>query len=149
MDTCKGSVQKNWYGYVVTKTDTLRLYTVKNEQPYNTLGDWLKTARTKRGLSLRKLADIANVRHTTLHKIEQGGGIREDTLTLLVTALAESPEQVPVMLEEAKAASVGITLAPTTERDEVLNQLATLPPEKWEIIRALLLSWSEEPPKPS
>jgi transcriptional regulator with XRE-family HTH domain len=108
-----------------------------NQQPHETLGGWLKTARTERGLSLRRLAEIANVRHTTIDKIERGGGAREDTLALLVSALASTPEEASALLQEAKAASAGLP-PPNPAIEALAARLASLSTEDQQYVLSLI-----------
>jgi transcriptional regulator with XRE-family HTH domain len=110
---------------------------VKNEQPYETIGDWLKTARTKRGLSLRRLADLANVSHTTIDKIERGGGIRGDTLSLLVGAISSTPEEAAVLLSQARAVLAGYP-PPNPELEETAQKLAKLSIEDQRMVREMI-----------
>lgn len=79
-----------------------------------TVGAWIKKRRSDARLSLRKLADMAGIAHSSLDKIEHGGGVRRDTLEMIVSALAgpDADEHARERLrQEAMAASVGIELA--------------------------------------
>lgn len=98
---------------------------MEKEKAFITLGEWLKDARAKRGLSLRKLAELSSVSHTTIDKIERGGGARDDTLTLLAGALAETPQEAATLFQEAKAASAGLSM-PTPEISALAVELSQL-----------------------
>lgn len=98
---------------------------MEKEKAFITLGEWLKDARTKRGLSLRKLAELSIVSHTTIDKIERGGGARDDTLTLLAGALAETPQEAATLFQEAKAASAGLSM-PNPEISALAVELSQL-----------------------
>lgn len=52
----------------------------------NTLGDYLKEKRTERDMSMRKLADLANISHTEVKRIEDG--TRKQPSPQLLRALA-------------------------------------------------------------
>jgi transcriptional regulator with XRE-family HTH domain len=40
----------------------------------NTIGEWVRFARTSEGLKLQEAADICNINHATLSDIENGKG---------------------------------------------------------------------------
>jgi transcriptional regulator with XRE-family HTH domain len=110
---------------------------VKNEQPYETIGDWLKAERTKRGLSLRRLADLANVSHTTIDKIERGGGIRDDTLYMLTGAMSSTPEAAAALTQKAKAVLAGYP-PPNPELEETAQKLARLSVDDQRMIQEMI-----------
>ena len=86
-----------------------------------TFADWLKNKRDTAGLSLRKLAALTGVSHSTIAKAEDGGWVRDSTLELLVKALAgegATEEQVEAVRQEARAARGGVSV-PTIEVEEV------------------------------
>jgi transcriptional regulator with XRE-family HTH domain len=75
------------------------------------LGEWIKQKRLERKLSLRDLADLAGIAHSSLDKAERGGGVRDSTLELLVGALAGSEaslEEVQELLLEARRVRAGL-----------------------------------------
>jgi transcriptional regulator with XRE-family HTH domain len=75
------------------------------------LGEWIKQKRLERKLSLRDLADLAGIAHSSLDKAERGGGVRDSTLELLVGALAgpDAPtHEVMELLLEARRVRAGI-----------------------------------------
>lgn len=75
------------------------------------LGEWIKQKRLENKLSLRELADLAGIAHSSLDKAERGGGVRDSTLELLVGALAgegASPEEVRDLLLEARRVRAGL-----------------------------------------
>ena len=53
-----------------------------------TLGERLKVLREKRGLGIRELARVANVRHATLSQLERG--IRADVTTETAKRIARA-----------------------------------------------------------
>ena len=110
---------------------------MKDKQHYITLGEWLKTVRLQRGLSLRKLAETAGISHTTIDKIERGGGIRDDTLTLLVGALSETPEEKERLLLDAKAALAGLPPR-NPEVDELAQRILRLSTGDQRMVQAMI-----------
>lgn len=75
------------------------------------LGEWIKQKRLERKLSLRELADLAGIAHSSLDKLERGGGARDSTVELLVGALAgpeASPEEAQELLLEARRVRAGL-----------------------------------------
>lgn len=82
------------------------------------LGTWVKQKRLAAGLSLRELADLAGIAHSSLDKAERGGGMRDSTLELVVCALAgenATEDELAALLREAKIAKAG--LLPELERE--------------------------------
>ena len=55
----------------------------RNEKILKRFGKHLEKLRTEKGLSLRKLADLADVDFSNIHKIEKG--ISNPSLTMLLT----------------------------------------------------------------
>jgi transcriptional regulator with XRE-family HTH domain len=95
------------------------------------LGEWIKQKRLENKLSLRELADLAGIAHSSLDKAERGGGVRDSTLKLLVGALAgsdASPEEAEQLLLEARRVKAGLGPAPEIER--------VIDDEEWEVIQA-------------
>ena len=83
------------------------------------LGEWIKQKRLENKLSLRELADLAGIAHSSLDKLERGGGVRDSTLELLVGSLAgpdASPEEAQELLMEARRVRAGLDPLPEIER---------------------------------
>jgi transcriptional regulator with XRE-family HTH domain len=95
------------------------------------LGEWIKQKRLENKLSLRELADLAGIAHSSLDKAERGGGVRDSTLKLLVGALAgpeASSEEAEQLLLEARRVKAG--LGPSPEMERIIDD------EEWEVIQA-------------
>jgi transcriptional regulator with XRE-family HTH domain len=68
------------------------LYNIRVEFPTVEVNvDKLQELRINRGLSQRRLADLAGVSNTSVWKIEQGGGANPATLKKLADVLSVRP----------------------------------------------------------
>ncbi len=67
--------------------------------PESALGYWLKELRTDRDLSLRELAQLSEVDHAYIHRLETGAkeAPSADVVTKLVNALAPSERNTQVL----------------------------------------------------
>lgn len=100
------------------------------------LGQWIKQKRLGLGLSLRELAELSGIAHSSLDKAEKGGGMRDSTLELVVRALAgegASEEEVGVLLREAKTVKAGLEVVeriPDEDRVFFGGRFDNLPPDR-------------------
>jgi len=77
------------------------LYNIRVEFPIVEVNvDKLQELRINRGLSQRRLADLAGVSNTSVWKIEQGGGANPATLKKLADVLGVRP--VDLLLKQSR-----------------------------------------------
>nr|WP_246386169.1 helix-turn-helix transcriptional regulator [Armatimonas rosea] len=99
------------------------------------LGQWIKQKRLGLGLSLRELAELAGIAHSSLDKAERGGGMRDSTLELVVRALAgegASEEEVTALSREARAVRAGLETEYVPDEDRIFfgGRFDNLPPDR-------------------
>lgn len=115
---------------------------MENQPKAPGLGQWVKNSRLGMRLSLRGFAEIAGIVHSTLDSVERGGSAREDTLKLIVSAIATHstpPRNYDDVMREAKLASAGVEHSPLSEEDTTLLQsILSLNVEDKEHIRGLV-----------
>lgn len=91
----------------------------------NTLGNRIKTARGKAGLSQRKLAEILNIAYQTLNKYERGHRIPDaDTLRQIANITKENPGWL--LMGDAKEETIhgiGKKASYPEEREEYIAKL--------------------------
>ena len=91
------------------------------------LGQWIKQKRLGRGLSLRELAELAGIAHSSLDKAERGGGVRDSTLELVVQALAgedATSDEVEALLREARTVRAGLEIVREPDEEYLLDGIA-------------------------
>ncbi len=93
-------------------------------EPGSGLGEWIKQKRVERKLSLRELAELAGIAHSSLDKAERGGGVRESTLELIVRALAgeeADTEELRELMVEARRVRAGLSELEAQPDEEYLQ----------------------------
>ena len=100
---------------------------MQTEQPeVNGFGDWLKSARKNRGMTQREVARLAGLSSAMVTRLESGDvGHTAATIEKIVNALASTPEEASTLLQEAKAASAGLSI-PSAEISALAVELSQL-----------------------
>jgi transcriptional regulator with XRE-family HTH domain len=101
-------------------------------------GEWLKKQRTERKITQRDLAAAASISFSMVSRLENGQvGHSPEMLERIVDALASTPEEAPMLLQEAKAASAGLP-PPNPAIEALAARLASLSAEDQQYVLTLI-----------
>ncbi len=70
--------------------------------PRETAGEVIRAHRKAKGLTLRELARVSKVAHSTIHRLESGQDCKASVLSMLADALKLEDEQRLRLLSAAK-----------------------------------------------